>query len=64
MGTENRVEDMYKKGYRSLRKIFKSRDWDTFRARNRAEFKAPGGFMILFVVGLLWLAGTGLEVQL
>jgi hypothetical protein len=64
MDAEDSVEDKDKKVDRTLRKMLQDPFRDIVRARCLAEFKTPNGFMNLFGVVQLWLAGRGLKVRL
>jgi hypothetical protein len=51
MGDERRIENLDKKGYRSLWEMLQGPVRDTVRARNLADLETPDGFINLFRVG-------------
>jgi hypothetical protein len=53
MFAEDRVENLEKKGYRSLGKMLQCPVRDTVRTRSLAELKTPDGFLTLVRVGQL-----------
>jgi hypothetical protein len=62
MGTEDRVENLDNKGYRSLGRMLQCPVRDAVRARSLAELKTPDGVLNLVRVGQHWFAGRGNEV--
>jgi ppGpp synthetase/RelA/SpoT-type nucleotidyltranferase len=51
VGAEDRIQNLDKKGYRSLGKMLQCPVRDTARARSLADLKAPDGFLNLVWIG-------------